>query len=359
MNIFKAYTFLIAGFAFFTQLSLRQFHIDMITFGVIGTSWITDSFIESAQETGKWKLTAVYSRTEEKAIEFATKYGIKKVFTAIDAMAADDAVDAIYIASPNSLHFEQTKIVLAAGKHAIVEKPITSNLREFEQLYSLARQAPKGAKLIEAYRHVQEANFKVLKQSLSKVGKCYGGNIVFAQHSSRYVAALRGETPTIFSAEYSGGCLVDLGVYPICFTVALFGKPKKQTYYPIMLHTGTDAGGPIVFEYEDFTLTLYTSKCYSSTAPTEIYGEKGTLTVNGVTDIDSIKLSTTSDKQTTQLAGAKTKYNLMEEALEFHRLIEENDTVGLKALEDLSRNVIEVTEALRRANGIVYPADKA
>lgn len=331
----------------------------MLTFGIVGTSWITDSFIESAHETGKWKLVAVYSRTEEKALEFGSKYGVTKAYTAIDAMAADDAVNAIYIASPNSLHLEQAKIVLAAGKHAIVEKPVTSNIREFEELYTLAKKAPNGAKLIEAYRHVQEANFKLLKQSLPKLGKLYGGNIVFAQHSSRHVAVLRGETPTVFSAEYSGGCLVDMGVYPVCFAIALFGKPVKQTYHPIMLHTGTDAGGPIVFEYQDFTLTLYTSKCYVSTAPTEIFGEKGTLTMNGVTDIDSISLTTIADKQTVQLAGKKTKYNLMEEVQEFYRLITENDIAGIKALEDLSRSVIEVTEALRKANNIVYPADKA
>ena len=330
----------------------------VLNFGVIGTSWITESFIDSAQATGKWKLVAVYSRTLGKANEFGSKYSVSNAYTSIEDMCEDKELDAVYIASPNSLHFEQAKVVLQAGKHAIVEKPVTSNMREFDALYKLGREAPNGAKLIEAYRHVQERNFKVLQTSLSKLGKIYGGNFVFAQYSSRYTAVLKGESPTIFAKEYSGGCLVDMGVYPVCFALALFGKPVKQLYRPIMLHTGTDAGGPIVLDYEDFSVTLYTSKCYTSTAPSEVFGEKGTITVNSVTDIDSIKFISAVDKTSEQLAGTKAELNLMEEAAEFSRLISENDVEGISALEELSRNVVEVTEDLRKQNGIIYPADE-
>lgn len=330
----------------------------MLNFAVIGTSWITDSYIESAQTTGLWKLVAVYSRTQEKATEFAKKYKCQKTFLSIEEMCQDTAVDAVYIASPNNLHFEQAKVVLMAGKHAIVEKPVTSNLQEFDALYELAKTAPNGARLIEAYRHIQEKNFKILKTAISKLGPIYGGNFMFAQYSSRYTAVLNGETPTVFSPQYSGGCLTDMGVYPICFALALFGKPVSQTYYPIMTHTGADAGGPIILQYDNFTVTLYTSKCYGSTAPSEVFGEKGTIKVNGVTDIESVTFTSATDKKSEELAGPKTKHNLMEEAEEFYRLINEEDVTGIDALKKLSRDVVSVTQALREANGIVFPADK-
>lgn len=330
----------------------------MLKFGVIGTSWITESFIESAQSTGNWKLAAVYSRTDTQAKQFAQKYSVSTTYTSIDSLCSDADIDAVYIASPNSLHFEQARSVLAAGKHAIVEKPVTSNLREFDQLYTFAKTAPHGAKLIEAYRHIQERNFKILKQSLPKVGRILGANFVFAQYSSRFNAVLKGETPTIFSPQYSGGCLVDMGVYPLCFALSLFGKPLRQRYNAIMLHCGTDGGGSVVLEYESFTVTLITSKCYVSTAPSEIFGELGTLATNGVTDIESIKLSTVADKKTVELAKVKEKLNLKEEAQEFYRLITEDDTEGLEQLENLSRMVVEVTQDLRRQNGIEYPADQ-
>ena len=84
----------------------------MIRFGVIGTNWITDSLIQSAQGLAEFQLTAVYSRTEEKGKEFAGKYGVETVFTSIQEMAESSIIDAVYIASPNSFHAEQAIMFL-------------------------------------------------------------------------------------------------------------------------------------------------------------------------------------------------------------------------------------------------------
>ena len=96
-----------------------------INFGIIGTSWITDSFIECAQATSKWNLAAVYSRTEESAKKFAAKYESQKVelYTDLNKLVNDSNLSAIYIASPNILHYEQAKLALNAGKNVILEKP--------------------------------------------------------------------------------------------------------------------------------------------------------------------------------------------------------------------------------------------
>lgn len=84
----------------------------MIRFAVIGTNWITRQFVDAAHETGKYKLTAVYSRSLEQAQSFANDYLVEHLFTSLDAMAQSDAIDAVYIASPNSLHFPQTELFL-------------------------------------------------------------------------------------------------------------------------------------------------------------------------------------------------------------------------------------------------------
>ena len=85
----------------------------MIRFAVIGTNWITRQFVDAAHETGKLKLTAVYSRSLEQAQSFANDYLVEHLFTSLDEMAQSDAIDAVYIASPNSLHFPQTKLCLS------------------------------------------------------------------------------------------------------------------------------------------------------------------------------------------------------------------------------------------------------
>lgn len=329
----------------------------VISLATIGTSWITEDFIEAAEATGNWKLLAVYSRSAQNAESFARKYGVIRTYSNLEQMCLNKDIDAVYIASPNNLHFDHAKLVLAAGKHAIVEKPLVSNIKEFDELSRIAQSAPNGAKLIEAYRHIQENNFKILKRSLSSVGRVYGGHLAFANFSSRFTSVLQGQTPNVFSKEFSGGCITDTGVYPICLALALFGRPLRQIYRPILLHTGTDAGGPIMLEYEGFTISIQISKCYNSSAVSEIFGEKGTLAINSVTDIESIQLSTISDKKVVQLAESKAALNLMEEAQEFYRLITEDDLHGIKQLEDLSRLIVEVTEDLRRQNGILFAAD--
>lgn len=80
----------------------------MIRFAVIGTNWITRQFVEAAHESGKYKLTAVYSRSLEQAQHFANDFSVEHLFTSLEAMAESDAIDAVYIASPNSALFPDT-----------------------------------------------------------------------------------------------------------------------------------------------------------------------------------------------------------------------------------------------------------
>lgn len=328
----------------------------MINFAVIGTGWITDSFIKGAQATDAWKLVAVYSRKEETGKKFGFQYDVATVHTSLESLAGDSNVQAVYIASPNSFHYEQAKSMLNAKKHVILEKPTTSTVAEFEDLCSIAKS--NGVHLIEAFRHIQEVNFKVLKSNLDKLGPVYGGSLNYATYSSRYSNVLNGETPNIFSLEFSGGSLVDIGVYPISMAVALFGKPNSQTYKPVIIATGVDGGGVVVLNYEEFAVSINQSKCYASRAPTEFYGQNGTFILNAVTDIDRVDFLDAKSKKTEELAHKKAELNLQEEAAEFARIINENDQEAAKKLEEISRIIINITTDLRKQNGIVFKAEQ-
>ncbi|KAK8248714.1 hypothetical protein IWZ00DRAFT_303798 [Phyllosticta capitalensis] len=327
-----------------------------IRFAVIGTGWITDSFIESAHATQAWKLTAVYSRKAETAQSFAAKHNATQTYTSLDELSQATDVDAVYIASPNSFHYEQAKKVLAGKKHVVLEKPTTSTVAEFEELFALAKQ--QGVFLIEANRHIQECNFMVLQRSLDKLGPIYGASLNYASYSSRYNNVLAGETPNIFNLALSGGSLVDLGVYPIAAAVALFGKPKSQSYHPVIIRTGADGGGLITLAYDQFAVSINASKIYTSAAPSEVYGEKGTLIANAVTDIASVEFLDAKTKKKEQLAGEKAKLNLQEEAAEFARIINERDVAAASKLEEMSRIVIGITTDLRAQNGLVFDVEK-
>ncbi|KAJ4305783.1 hypothetical protein N0V90_001315 [Kalmusia sp. IMI 367209] len=330
----------------------------MLNFGIIGTNWITHSYIECSHATGQWNLSAVYSRKEDSAKEFAAKYTDRKVtlYTDLDTFFADPNLHAVYIASPNILHFNQAKAALEAGKHVILEKPSCSNTPELESLFKLSKE--KGLFLIEAWRHIQESNFKVLKSSIPKVGRVLGASITFCQFSSRYDAVLQGSVPNIFNLEMGGGALADMGCYTVAAAVWLFGAPKDAVYHPVLISTGADGGGMLTLTYEGFTVFLHSSKMYTSDAPSEIYGEKATLVVPSITDIEKVTLSNPRTKSREELGVRKEDLNLKEEAAEFARIINEKDWKAAGELEAHSRAVLKVTEKVRRDNGLLFPGEK-
>ncbi|KAF2015099.1 NAD(P)-binding protein [Aaosphaeria arxii CBS 175.79] len=338
-----------------------------IPFGVIGTGWITDSYIVGAHATGEWLFSAVSSRSAETGKKFAAKYASANpninVHTSVEDIAADPSITTVYIASPNSLHYSQAKTVLSAGKHVILEKPATANLKQLEELFALAYS--KNLILIEAYRHVQEANFKILKSAIStKLGAILGARLDFCQLSSKYNDVIAGRQPQVFSRQYAAGSLVDLGVYNVSAAVDLFGSPDKVDYVPYILPQtdGADGSGNLLLKYPTFPVNLTISKIFTSTAPAvEIYGEKGVLVAPTLTDIESVTFIP-SGKNTTreELAGPKepAELNLKEEAADHARIIQTADWEGVKKWEALSRGVVKITEAARRQNGIVFPGQE-
>lgn len=86
----------------------------MIRFAVNGTNWITHQFVDAAHETGKFRLAAIYFRSLEQVQAFANGYPVEHLFISLEAMAKSDAIEAVYIASLNLLHFSQTRLFFAA-----------------------------------------------------------------------------------------------------------------------------------------------------------------------------------------------------------------------------------------------------
>ena len=118
-----------------------------LNWAVLGTGVIANQMAEALQKMGK-NLYAVGNRTHQKAVDFAARYGVSKVYDCIDDMFTDDAVDIIYITSPHNTHYGFMKKALEHGKHLFVEKSITLNSRELEEMMALAEE--KGLVLAEA-----------------------------------------------------------------------------------------------------------------------------------------------------------------------------------------------------------------
>lgn len=104
----------------------------------IGSGVIVERMIEAMRLDGRYNLYCVYSRTKKRAKEFAEKHGIQKYYTDMEEMLNDENVDIVYVASPNSLHYSQSKMALEHKKHVINEKPFTPTLKECNELFEIA-----------------------------------------------------------------------------------------------------------------------------------------------------------------------------------------------------------------------------
>ena len=111
----------------------------MTNFAVIGTSKITDAFIEAARQDPRFNLVAVYSRQQKTAQSFADKHNLEYCFTDLALLANSDLIDAVYIASPNNFHAQQSIALLNGGKHVLCEKPVAINCAELEQMVAAAK----------------------------------------------------------------------------------------------------------------------------------------------------------------------------------------------------------------------------
>lgn len=328
----------------------------MIKLGTVGTGWITASFIEAAKHSGKLNLTGVYSRTVEKAKELAHTYNAEHYFTDLEEMAKSPEIQAVYIASPNSVHFEQALTFLKNKKHVICEKPIFSNTAEMTEAYQTAEE--NGVYLFEAIRNIHTPNFQILKEKLHLAGNLRSAILPYMKYSSRYDLFLQGEEPNIFSSTYSGGALVDLGVYPLFLAIGLFGEPQKVTYYPVILRSGVDGSGTLILEYQDFVCTILCSKISDSVLPCEIQGEKGTFVLEDAAPISEIKFIDCRSKEHELFSVAQEDKDMVYECIKFAEIIETNNDQEYEKLKEWSKKVLRVTEEARKQNNIVFGVER-
>ena len=252
----------------------------------IGTSWITESFIASSEYVDDVKIYAAYSRSEEKAKSFALKNNIDNAYFSLEAMLSDKNIDAVYIASPNSKHFEQAKMCLEAGKHVICEKPMVVTTEQLEELYAIADS--KNLILLEAMKSMHSEGLSVIKNALPDIGEIRTAQIDFSQHSSKYGAYKRGDNPNIFNPAMCTGALMDLGVYCVYFALELFGEPEKVISHSDFLESGADCTGTLIFVYDDKTVTITYSKTANGFLGSRILGENGAITVQSVSKLTGI-----------------------------------------------------------------------
>lgn len=330
----------------------------MLRFGTIGTSWITNSYIDGALDSGLWTLTAVYSRTLEKGRKFGAKYGVETVFTDMEAMAQSDLIDAVYIASPNKLHAEHVRIFLENGKHVICEKPLSAHAKDVKALQTLAKE--RGLIYLEAIMFMHLPQRRLLEEALEKIGGVNVAKLDFCQRSSKYDAYLAGNLPNIFNPALETGALMDLGIYCVYPALYLFGMPERTQITAQLLASGADGSGIVAMQYPDKLVNLVYSKVGQAAANTDFQGNLGTVSVASISKLANIEIIYNDGSRET-VCGEEPKYKLMGyEAKDFYRYITEPEASAAEYAQccALAYAVSDYMEQLRRDAGIRFPSDR-
>lgn len=327
---------------------------NVVNFAIVGTSSITENFLEAAMQLKAFKLTAIYSRSKEKGREFGEKYNVDTVFTSLDELSKSDIIDAVYIASPNSMHSKQAIKFLENKKHVLCEKAFASNTKEAEEMIEAAKN--NNVLLMEAMKNTFLPNFKAIKENLPKIGKVRRYFASYCQYSSRYDKYKEGMIENAFRREFSNGALMDIGVYTIAPMVYLFGMPTTIKANGYILETGVDGEGSAIFEYDEMLGSVMYSKISNSYIPSEIQGEEGSILIYGINGITKVVLRY-RDGREEDLTIKQNDNPMYYEVEEFIKLIKNNKVESEINTFEFSRSVLKIMDECRRQIGLVYPAD--
>lgn len=325
----------------------------IVRYATIGTGWITEAFIDAASTVDGLMLQGVYSRDISKANEFAKKHNALFAFDDINSLVTSDEIDAIYIASPNVCHYDQSKLFLQNKKHVICEKPITISKEQAIELFEIAKE--NGVIFMEAIMAMHMPQLGLLEEAIKQIGRVSLARFDFSQLSSKYPALLKGELPNIFNIDMYTGCIMDIGIYCIYLALRLFPDFKDITAKAVNLPSSLDLCGTAIFEYDDKLVNLTYSKIADGTTFSEIHGDKGTIVIDMPSQLKGISIKYKNSTENIYIANEDDK-PMRYEAQSFYEYITAFDKHSQK-YEFLSNLCIKVSDTLaiiRQKSGVNF-----
>lgn len=324
-----------------------------IKWGIVGAGKISATFAEALNSLKNTELTAIASRSLDKAQDFANRFHIKKAYGSYEELAMDPEIDVVYIGTPHTEHMANTELCLRNKKAVLCEKPFTVNHKETEYLISLARE--NKVFLMEAMWTKFLPATKTVK-SWIKDGKI--GNIKYFNVNFGYQAEYDPKG-RLLNPELAGGALLDVGIYPITYVIHMMDRlPDKVTSLAYIGHTNVDEINTLSFLYEDGTVAELSSSVTTNIGHDAlIVGDKGKIEVPSFWRADSAKLYDASDNLIETFSMPVEPNNYIHEAEEVNRCLREGKLESdLLPLQD-TLAIMKVMDDIRAAWGLVYPSE--
>ncbi len=323
-----------------------------LRWGILGPGFISTKQTDDLLGNG-FAVSAVGSRSDASAREFADRFGIPTAHGSYRALVEDPDVDIVYIGTPHSLHYEQARLALEAGKHVLVEKAFTVTAEQAAALVALAETS--GLVLLEAMwtrflPHMVRIREVIAAGTIGEV------RTLIADHNQKLPT---DPTHRLNDPALAGGALLDLGIYPVSFAWDLFGAPATIQASASMSATGVDRQTAVILGYESGAqAVLHTALDTSGPNTATILGSDGWIAIDsvwytptGFTVFDSAGTVVERCEQEVTPRG------MQFQAAELERLVEGGLTAGTVLPPAETVAIMGTLDAIRNQIGLEYPAD--
>lgn len=319
-----------------------------LKWAVIGCGVIANEMAQALGDMGR-RLYAVANRTHEKAVAFAEKYGVEKVYGAIDEVFADPEVDIIYLTTPHNTHYEYMKKALASGKHLLVEKSITLNSRELEEASAFAER--RGLIIGEAMTIWHMPLYKELWRIVEsgELGKVQIMTLNFGSFKE-YDMKNR-----FFNMDLAGGALLDIGVYALSLIRSFMTeKPEEVLSQWQPSPTGSDEMATILLKNSAGQMATAALSMHSKQPKRAVIScEKGYIEIMEYPRADKARIVDAETGAVREIAAGSTLRALYYELQDMEAAVRSGDTSVLRFQH--TRDVMEIMTRLRKEWGLRYP----
>jgi len=203
--------------------------VNIVRWGLLSTANINQALIPVIRESTRGDLVAVASRSLESAHKYARKWNIPQAYGSYLKMINSGEVDAIYVSLPNHLHAEWTIKALQAGVHVLCEKPFATSLKDVDAMISASHK--NNCVLAEAFMYRHHPQTTLVKEWIEE-GKL--GDISLIRGTFNFLLPDGQRKPENLNVrmvpEFGGGCLWDVGIYPISFIQYILDGPPDWVF---------------------------------------------------------------------------------------------------------------------------------
>lgn len=324
----------------------------MFRIGIIGAGWIAEKMAKAITLLKDIEITAISSRSIEKASAFASRHNIPKAYGSYAEMVADPEIDLVYIATPHSHHYEHSMLALDNGKPVLVEKAFTANAAQAESLIRTAKD--KGLFITEAiWTRYMPLSHKV--KEIMESGIIGEPRIITAT-----LCYMMENKERIVRPDLCGGALLDLGVYALNFARMYFGTDIVRTVSNCHLGpTGMDMHESISLSFADGRMAnLQSGALCLNDRQGIISGTEGYIRIDNINCPESIEVWRNYELVQKFEKPADMVNGYEYQVIECKRCIEKGLTESPMMPHEETVSIMKQMDSLRKEWGVIYPFDE-